>query len=392
MAKGYPPSSKKKQPIPKPKMVRVSKEAKSPKPPKEVKPKVAKRRGPQRNTDPTQEGRVISKGFERERGTCGDITRLIPFPDFEMPQLRSLPKPLFIDSGAFSLYKNNEHKFVDMSAQKENRVDWTFYESDAYYEYRDLYGQWLVDNWDVIDVAVTLDVIGNAELSHRNTIYLEETYGLKNKLMPVFHTFTPYSYLDSYLERGFRYIGVSDTPKGIQKSAIAEWQHKTWCRLCPKSNDYYPITKVHGFAMNNVRKLVERPYYSVDAASWLKAGGFGLVFLPSRNPDGSRNYLNRQRVIVSIEGTNNVRSFFRFSKEMQKFILDYFEEEGIKLGKWERIGDKFVALEKGVFTDHNYRKIANLHYFLGVQRAIPPWPRQYKRGVYKYDSLAGEPE
>lgn len=114
-----------------------------------------------------------------------------------------------------------------------------------------------------------LDVIGNAEESKKNNIYMKERYGLKP--IPTFHMKEHERYLYEMIS-SYDYIALG----GMVKSGNIEvWLDGVW-NIIMKEN---PLLKVHGFAMTDPINMLRYPWYSVDSSSWTWAFRYGLVYL-----------------------------------------------------------------------------------------------------------------
>lgn len=300
---------------------------------------------------------------------------------------------LFLDSGAFSAYHN--HTTIDLQA----------------------YIDFIKENKDVIETYANLDNIGSAEDTWKNQAEMERQ-GLNP--IPVYHMGEHQSYLDRCLEYPYFAVGGIASKLTSQKS-LSVYLSAIFRKVCPESNDYYPICKVHGFGIATPALLMAYPWWSADTTSWVQYGRYGIVLVP-RKVNGQMRYdippytiaiSSRSKAVGDAEHFNNLPF------EQKEEIIAYFASIGCSVGlveqrledadyvlkeneKWidrrrpvklepdyiegsssEGIKIKFrveKVLENGLCCDGNLRDRANLRYFLDLEKNQIPYPRRWPWG------------
>lgn len=148
--------------------------------------------------------------------------------------------------------------------------------------------------------------------------------------------------------------------------------------------------KTHGFAMTTYDLLIKFPWWSVDSASWVKAGGFGIIYVPHKR-NGKFTFdeepysicVSAESPAVKIKG----KHVNTISVAEKKIIQEWLEQINIPYGKVERDKEgnpvqdekgKTVVLERGVESHNSARKIANLIFFKMMEESMPEWPWPFK--------------
>lgn len=312
---------------------------------------------------------------------------------------------MFLDSGAHSLY--NAHVAEQGGGRKADPLEkkklYKFYETPEFFQYVDAYCAYVKENMHAIDYYVNVDAIFNPEITWKVQKYIENEHGLKP--VPVIHHGTPYKWVEKYLEDGHDLIGLGGMGQGVDSGSYLRWADEVYYNLCPASNDFKPIVKTHGFAMTAYRLLRRYPWWSVDSASWVKSGGFGMLYVP-RQTRGKFDF-SKDPFSISISATppnaekeENIerlkrvnrgaflskkrlhhpaivggKSFHTQPKVIRNAILDWLNFVDIPLGSVDENGQ---CVEKGVMSHHSSRKIANLHFFHAMQESLDPWPWAFK--------------
>lgn len=282
---------------------------------------------------------------------------------------------LFLDSGAYSAW----------SQGKEINID--------------DYISFIKENEQVIDVYANLDVIGNAQATWANQIYMENA-GLHP--LPVFHYGEDEKWLQRILSRKYEYISLGGMVP-ISTKDLFQWLDHIWLDYLV-DKDGYPIVKVHGFGLTSLRLMLRYPWYSVDSTSWVVTGRMGSIYIP-RQKGGKWIYdEDSWKVAVSNRSPNTKEAgkhLTTMSPLEKKILLQYIEEKGYKLGKSEykkvpqsyilaeneRWADKKpsdkkaereieIIVEEGVSNMYQLRDEINIIYFLDLEKNMPqyPWP------------------
>lgn len=164
----------------------------------------------------------------------------------EIVDLYRGPCRIFADSGAFSAAtKGAEINLVD-------------------------YAAWLTEWKDLITVAATLDVIGDPQATRRNTEALE---AMGHKVLPVFHTGTPWEVLHDLCQR-YTYVALGGMvpytadPRGVMR----------WLIGCFKIAREYG-TVFHGFGQTRTSTLAALPFYSADSSTWGSGSRYGRLVI-----------------------------------------------------------------------------------------------------------------
>lgn len=137
----------------------------------------------------------------------------------------------------------------------------------------DDYAAW-VNRWaHRLNVVATLDVIGDAVATARNTERLRELVAVP--VIPAFHVNEPWDALEQLLADGERYIALGGMV-GKPPRALLGWATHAF-RLAGDAAVY------HGFGLTHPAAVRSLPWYSVDSSSW--SGGFmrGGVTLHDRD-------------------------------------------------------------------------------------------------------------
>jgi len=265
--------------------------------------------------------------------------------------------PLMLDSGAYSWYtkhvKNLSSIFV---------MDWSWVDSKEFRSYLDEYVQWLLKNKDMVDVYVTLDVIGNAEKSWEITEYIT-SFGLRP--VAVFHRGEDLVWLKKYVDKGYDYIGISG-PKGTSDDSL-KWYDEVFLYLGKDLID--SGLKIHLFGRFDLKTLKRYPAYSCDAISWVFAAANCRVRFPRLASDGTFDFLSSPVVVeLPTKPTSSkiVMTLYEYVEmvgwDVVKAWLDSACIEGIS---WDNVD---VAVE--LLKDRNIRAILNWYFDMNVEKSI----------------------
>ncbi len=153
---------------------------------------------------------------------------------------------IFIDSGGFSARESG--KFIDIK------------------EYRDF----LVKNKDYIEIGANYDV-GTTVQQLKNQEFLEEEF----PVIPVYHldqfVNNERKLLDYYIDK-YKYIALGGmVGEYANEKNITIFLNYCFSKGLPKK------IKFHGFGINNSKRLIKYPFYSIDSSNWIKGGQFGIM-------------------------------------------------------------------------------------------------------------------
>lgn len=142
------------------------------------------------------------------------------------------PSSFMLDSGAYSAFNSGKTIDIDELIKETKNPMW--------------------------DEAVGLDVIGSALGSRKNADYML-AHG--STAMPVFHIGDDWALLEYYCER-WEKVGLSCRFGESQATSI-EWYGQCFARAWPH--------KFHSFGYISDRALLQFPFHSADAATWVLA-------------------------------------------------------------------------------------------------------------------------
>lgn len=274
----------------------------------------------------------------------------------------------FLDSGAHSLY-NKAHK----TQTKTNK--YAYYETDEFWQYVDEYAAYVKANIDYIDYYVNVDVIHNPKLTRKTQKYLELEHDLNP--VPVVHMGTGVEELKWYLKQGYDFIGLGGVALEGTRTSYIQWADKMFDCVCNNSKRL-PCVRLHGFAMTAYASLTRYPWWSVDSASWAKAGGFGIIYVPHKRKGKFVFDVEPYSISVSSDAPaakKQNRSVTTLPQKAKEIIVEWLNEINIPLGEIDKEGNE---VQWGVISHHSARKIANLRYFERLTKSLPEWPWPFK--------------
>lgn len=268
--------------------------------------------------------------------------------------------PLLLDSGAHSLY----NKYIRGTGKGFLNKCYAWYYSDEFKTYVDAYAKFVKYYGEYIDYYVNVDAIGNPELTFKIHEYLEKEHGLRP--MPVIHYLTDVSWIKKYMDKGYDYIAIGGLGQEVDKNNYFGWADMVF-RYISDPITRLPIIKVHGLAIANFEILRRYPWYSVDASTFIKNSGYGIILVP-KYVNGKWDY-NSQPMRVKVTAKPHKRkilSIWVCGDWLRNVILQYIEEMGYKLGKviWDAKNKKEIVLEEGLCSDDDLRFEFNARFFL----------------------------
>lgn len=305
----------------------------------------------------------------------------------------------FLDSGAHSLYNHyvghngsigaeikahmdqmtpmerfNVRRQMPFTFKKKRADSYAYYESQEFWDYVDTYCQFVIDYKHAIDYYATVDVLFNPKMSWKVLKYIEKQWGLNP--VPVIHFGTDIKWVEKHLNAGYDYIGIGGLGQEITKASYFDWCDPVFTMLCDAKG--MPLVKTHGFAMTSPSLISHYPFYSVDSASWAKAGAFGRLYIP-RQTKGIYNFLADPYTLnVSQESPTKHkkgRNLATMSTEEKRVVHNWLQQIGVPIGKNDSEGN---VVEKGVINYHGSRKIANLKFYEAMIANLPDYPWSFK--------------
>jgi len=350
---------------------------------------------------------------------------------------------VFMDSGAYSLYgihvgerrnkqgkegyRNPRHPEGFLDRQKKRiwgSGDYSFYNlkpGSEFRKYCDRYAKWMKRLGETSVLFTTVDAIMNPEISWKTQLYFENEHGVKP--IPVLHGGTPLRYLDRYLEAGrYEMLGLGGLGHLMRISTYRPWADEVFRLICPRSNNYLPLVRVHGFAMTSWQLMSRWPWWSVDSATWIKLAAYGWMVIPQWTEESGFIYDRPPiQLNMSRKPTKSMTQFW-WNKEVKhpRQIADqhydncphgmrenadrWIHHLGVPMGSYKKrkgkfkiLGDSEVKalldlgeaglddsiLENGVTTCFKVRARVNLEYFKNFEQSRPKWPHPLGEQIIK---------
>lgn len=222
-----------------------------------------------------------------------------------------------------------------------------------------------------IDLYANVDVIPNPELTWRNQKYLEDKHNLSP--VPVVHYTTDLKWLRKYLDQGYPLIALGGLVGSTDKPECREWLDRAFDIVCD-TPDRMPLCKIHGFGVTTYALLLRYNWWSVDSTTWTMVGAFGSILVPHKRRGEFTFDVEPYVMGVSDESDKKEtlgRHFQSLTKGEQRIMLDWLELIGVPLGSRDKKGE---VTEVGVATCTYARRVANLHFFDRMCKALPAWP------------------
>ena len=299
---------------------------------------------------------------------------------------------VFFDSGAWSLFRLHVLKQGKKSEEsrlgKHGRLleepmvrgtqgDFSYFadlsKGSPFRKYCDSYASFVKRFQKQVELFANIDAIRNPELTWNTQRFFEEEHGIR--LVPIVHVGTDLKWVDRYLEHKYDILGLGGYAARNARDDAMRWTDEVFLKLCPESNGYKPIIRVHGFALTAWEYMTRWPFWSVDSTSWVKYSAYGWLCLPRWSALKGWRY-DRPPLIVNMSW----RSPFKADRHkhmdtvigpIRETVMRWLKETGVPLGKADKKGN---VSEPGVVTDHAYRSAANCHYFMQLQNHLPEWP------------------
>lgn len=212
------------------------------------------------------------------------ISTLISFANNKTIRWQKWWDKLFIDSGAYSVWKSG--KKIDIKSymhfinkeQNNKRI-----------------------------VCASLDVIGNAEESYKNYMWLIKK--TKCVIVPVIHFGEPISILDNYIDKtNYICIGASVGRSSLERRMYLD-------KIFNKFPDPQKIG-FHGLGVTAFDLLKRYPWISVDSTSAMNNGALGNLLTPYGSFCLQTNSNSGNKHINNVYGTNVIN-------EIKKWVNSY---------------------------------------------------------------------
>jgi len=296
---------------------------------------------------------------------------------------------VFMDSGAWAICRlhvlkqgkkaermGKHGRLLEEPFVRGAQGDFSYYDltkGSPFREYCDSYAAFVRQFQDRVELFANIDAIGSPELTWETQRFFEEEHGLR--LVPVIHHGTHLKWVEKYIAHGYDIVGLGSYARKIARDELIRWTDEVFVHICPKSNDYKPIIRVHGFALTAWEYIRRWPWFCVDSTSWVKYSAYGWICLPRWTEATGFRY-DRPPLVVNMSW----RSPFKADRHkhldnsmasVKDNVMRWLAQYDIPIGKVDKEGNE---LEKGVISSHECRSTANLHYFLNLQDSLPKWP------------------
>ena len=278
----------------------------------------------------------------------------------------------FLDSGAHSLYTQEV-------IAKGHSDGYKFFKTKEFKQYRKEYAKYVKRNLDWIDYYVNIDVIFNPELSWENLKYLE---GKGIYPIPVIHYGTDTKWVEKHLEEGYEFIGLGGLGQEVNAKQYKAWADRVFDILQPNKEEP-PLVKTHGFAMTSYSLMKRYHWWSVDSASWTKAGSYGMIYVPRKRRGKFSFEVKPETVNISADSPSIAKGkhFLCLGPTGQEQIKEWLEKIGIELGTVAHrepadftFGEAKPEMprhepgDKGALSFYLERHLANLRYFEALRK------------------------
>lgn len=235
-----------------------------------------------------------------------------------------MPLKLMIDSGAFSVW--NSGKTIDL---------------DDYIKYCQARPNLsVIVGLDVIPPkGVKLTPMVKEEVAKQGwNNYLKMIRKLPmEKVVPVYHRGDHIKWLETFLDFGCPYIGLSPRFDGAEIGR--RFKFLSDCKKITIGSDGKPIAKAHGFAVTNHRMMTMYPWYSVDSATWTQVAAWGGILVPRLRGDEWDFSQPPYRVFCSVvamkrhQAEHHLLAMKEQRPQLFKIVDRWLRENGVGIGE-----------------------------------------------------------
>lgn len=216
----------------------------------------------------------------------------------------------------------------------------------------DEYISYINENSEWVDYFIQLDKIPgtpdqpptleqakqSTEESWQNYLYMLDNVNCPEKILPVFHKREPQEFLKQIVEHKIGdkyvpYICLGGLARIKNHAETESWYIRCFDTIQQSKN---PNVKVHNLGIANWKMLEKYPFYSSDAASWLRAGSVGYLMSHYSLICVSDNLANRFNHIENIP------------KEYKEYVMNNCEKWGLNY--------------EDLKTNYKTRSLYNIHY------------------------------
>ena len=140
------------------------------------------------------------------------------------------------------------------------------------------------------------------EYSWKNYLYMIDRVNCPKKILPIFHMYEDFKYLNNMLSYRFKdggfieYIGISPSNDASVSDKI-KWYERVWKFIYEKCSELgrdIPLT--HNFGCTTLAILEQFPSMSSDSTSWIRSASFGNIMLVVNGKIKTVIVSNRQKL------------------------------------------------------------------------------------------------
>jgi len=182
---------------------------------------------------------------------------------------------IFLDSGAWALCRlhvlkqgkkaermGKHGRLLDEPFIRGGQGDFSYYDlkqGSPFRKYCDSYASFVHKFKDQLELFANIDAIGSPQITWDIQRFFEEEHGLR--LVPVIHHGSELKWVERYIAHGYDIVGLGGYARKIARDELIRWTDEVFIHICPKSNDYKPIIRVHGFALTAWEYMIRWPWY-----------------------------------------------------------------------------------------------------------------------------------
>lgn len=138
----------------------------------------------------------------------------------------------------------------------------------------DKYADWVKTNEPNLVWAASLDVLGDADKSYQNYLYLRERHELD--VIPTIHYGAPPETMDRYAADGVDYIGLG----GMVRLKSEGDALLRWCaQMFKYAREKHPQMRFHAWGASHDTLVKNLPFYSCDSTTWSMPWMWGTLVL-----------------------------------------------------------------------------------------------------------------
>ncbi len=249
------------------------------------------------------------------------------------------------------------------------------------------------------EIYFNLDVIGDVEGTWKNQEIMEIA-GLTP--LPVYHADDPIFYLNQCIQH-YEYFALGGMAGGVSEQTRQRFLDSCWEVICD-TDDRMPCAKVHGLGLASPLLVARYPWYSIDTASGIHYGRYGIIIIPKMDRKGQPDYQQPPYTLYVTERSTAQRvenkHIKTVSNDLRHWIYKYINSRGFEIGKTSvhailpdyqlKDNEKFTdrhhthierVESEGVFSNGIMRDYFNIDFYMQLEDSLPEYPWAYKPTV-----------